>query len=94
MRKRLIQAAVVVGFVSGLLGVQNVTAFADAGSHAGCIGIETSSIAPAGTSDEFPGGVPELIAAIRTFGVPVGVVVRDVAKLHEGSHEACDEATE
>ena len=94
MRKRLIELSILVAIVGGIVGAQSTTALADAGSHASCLGFEASGIAPAGTSDEFPGGVPELIAVVRTFGVPVGVVVRDVAKLHEGSHEACDEATE
>src|SRR2546430_5695439 len=35
-------------------------ATADAGSHASCIGLEASGISPHGSSDEFPGGMPEL----------------------------------
>lgn len=76
------------------MGAQSVAALADAGPHASCLGFEASAIAPAGTSAEFPGGVPELLAVVRSFGVPIGVVYRDVAKLHEGSHEACDDVTE
>jgi len=95
MRKRMIELAIVVALAGGIVaGGQSVAALADAGPHASCLGFEASAIAPAGTSDEFPGGVPDLLAAVRTFGVPVGVIYRDVAKLHEGSHEACDEATE
>ena len=93
MRKRLIELTILVALAGGIVGAQSLTALADAGPHASCLGFEASAIAPAGTSDEFPGGVPELLAAVRTFGVPVGAVYGDVAKLHEGSHEACDEAT-
>ena len=93
MRKRLIQLTILAALAGGMVGVQNATALADAGPHASCIGFEASAIAPAGTSDEFLGGVPELLAAVRTFGVPVGVLYRDIAKLHLGSHEACDAAT-
>jgi hypothetical protein len=94
MRKRLIELTILVALAGGIVGAQSVTAVADAGPHASCLGFEASGIAPAGTSDEFPGGVTELLAAVRTFGVPIGYVYRDVAKLHEGSHGACDEATE
>ena len=94
MRKRLIELTILTALAGGIVGMQSVTALADAGPHASCVAFETSGISPAGTSDEFPGGVPELLAAVRTFGVPIGVVFRDVAKLQEGSHEACDEATE
>lgn len=94
MRKRLIELTLIAALAGGIVGAQSVGALADAGPNASCLGFEASAIAPAGTSDEFPGGVPELLAVVRTFGVPVGVVFRDVAKLHEGSHEACDEATE
>jgi hypothetical protein len=67
---------------------------AEAGGHASCIGIEVSAISPPGSSDEFPGGAPELIGFVRSEFGQVGPVVSFVAKLHEGSHEACDEATE
>jgi hypothetical protein len=66
-------------------------ALADAHGNAGCIGFEASGIAPAGSSDEFPGGVAELQAFLRdSFGPPTGAIVSGAAKLHLGSHEACD----
>jgi hypothetical protein len=40
--------------------------------------------------------VPELKAVINDAypGVPYGAIISTFAKLHEGSHEACDEASE
>jgi len=66
-------------------------AVADAQGNASCIGFEASGIAPAGSSEEFPGGMAELQAFLRdTFGHPTGAIVSDVAHQHLGSHEACD----
>ena len=66
-------------------------AVADAHSNASCIGFEASGIAPAGSSDEFPGGPAELQAFLReAFGHPTGAVVSEVARQHLGSHAACD----
>jgi hypothetical protein len=66
-------------------------AFADAHRNASCIGFEASSIAPRGSSDEFPGGPAELQAFLRhTFGHPTGAIISGAAKQHLGSHAACD----
>lgn len=72
------------------------TAFADAGPPASCLGHEASAISPPGSSEELPGGMPQLKAVISAEfpGVPLGLVYRSIAQLHEGSHEACDEALE
>jgi hypothetical protein len=90
----LISLVVVAGVQ--VIGIQ--TATADAGRHASCVGIETSSISPPGSSDEFPGGVPELMSAVHGLATDLnttpGAIVSTVAQLHEGSHAACDEATE
>ncbi len=69
-------------------------AAADAGSHASCVGIESSSISPPGSSDELPGGRAELAHFVKGLGGPPGATYSFIAKLQEGSHEACDEATE
>ena len=84
-------AALVAGFTFGASG----TAAAEAGDPASCVGHEASAISPPGSSDELPGGMPQLLAFIRDAfpGAPPGAVVRAVAQLHEGSHAACDEAT-
>jgi hypothetical protein len=80
------------GLTLGLAG----PAMADAQRSASCVGFEASSISPPGSSAEFTGGMPALRQWIgQTFpGVPPGAVLSTVAKLHEGSHEACDEALE
>ncbi|HEY3218588.1 MAG TPA: hypothetical protein VGK15_05840 [Candidatus Limnocylindria bacterium] len=74
------------------------TALAGSGGEpnaaASCLGQEAAGISPAGSTDEFPGGVPEVISFLRTTFGAAGPVISVVAKLHEGSHEACDEATE
>jgi hypothetical protein len=90
-----IVAGCVLGASSALLAAP---ASADAGSHASCVGIEASSISPKGSLEEFPGGMQELTAFVRglaaQLGVSPGAVISFVAGLHEGSHAACDEATE
>jgi hypothetical protein len=66
-------------------------AVAEAHGNASCIGFEASGIAPPGSSDEFPGGVAELQAFLHdNFPHQTGAIVRDTARLHLGSHEACD----
>src|SRR5947209_2881348 len=70
------------------------SAFAAAGTHASCMALEASNLSPPGSSDEVPGGMPEFNAFIReNFPGPKGGVNSEIAKLHAGSHEACDEAT-
>jgi hypothetical protein len=86
---------VLIGLVVGLMLLPSAAAFADAGTHASCIGLEASGVAAPGTSDEFPGGMAQLVSFIHTtFPGQQGAIFGSIAKLHEGSHEACDEATE
>ena len=69
------------------------SAFAAATTHASCMALEASNISPPGSSDEVPGGMPEFNAFIReNFPGPKGAVTTQIARLHTGSHEACDEA--
>ncbi len=95
---RSIAVTVVFGLTLGLSGIfalrttSPTTTFADAGSHASCIGIESSSISPPGSSDEFPGGRAEISHFLKSLGGPPGANVSGEAKLHLGSHEACDAA--
>jgi hypothetical protein len=94
----------IVGLGLGLsllanLGAAAPGAFArEASDRASCIGIELSAISPPGSSGEVPGGAPEFGRAVKAIagelGVPPGALYSFVAHLHEGSHEACDEATE
>ncbi len=93
-RRRQIQAvAAILAATTCVLVAGGQSALADASSHASCVGIEASAISPPGSSDELPGGMPELIAFVKGLGGPAGAVIGSLAKLHEGSHEACDEAT-
>ena len=89
MFKRISLGVVVVAAVLALGPVG--PAFADAQGNASCLGFEASGIAPAGSSDEFPGGMKELQAFLRdNVGHPTGAIVSEAAHLHLGSHEACD----
>jgi hypothetical protein len=90
------KAIVVIGILVGLMLLPAGAAFADAGSHgttpASCTGIESSSIAPKGSSDEFPGGRSQVNVVLRQAypGTPLGKILSEFSKLHAGSHEACD----
>src|SRR3989442_6276471 len=93
-RGRGAAVALAIALVAGLTLVTGPSAFGAAGSHASCMGLEASNISPPGSSDEVPGGMPEFNAFIReNFPGPKGAVNSEIAKLHAGSHEACDEAT-
>ena len=95
---RRVALTLVLGITFGLLCLlasrtaSPTTTFADAGSHASCIGIESSSVAPPGSTDEFPGGRAEISHFLKSLGGPPGANVSGEAKLHLGSHEACDTA--
>ncbi len=82
----------------GLLVAFSITpkgAAAAPNEHASCVAQEMEGISPPGSSDEFPGGAPQLVhEGILPLEGPPGAVFSFVAKLHEGSHEACDEALE
>jgi hypothetical protein len=86
---------------AALLLLGPTAAAADVGASestpASCIGIEAAAVSPPGSSDEVPGGVRDIKAFLDEFapGVPPGQALFSVAaQLHEGSHEACDEALE
>ncbi len=87
----LLSAALLAG-----IGSAAGTALADANGHASCLGIEASSVSPPGSSSEEPGGAAQLSSEVRSFagnlGLPPGALFSSIAMLHEGSHEACDEA--
>jgi hypothetical protein len=88
----------VVCFAVGalLLLVPAGAAFAEAGGPASCMGHESSGVSPPGSSEEIPDGRKGLNAFIKSEfpDAPPGAVMSTIAKLHEGSHEACDEALE
>ncbi len=60
---------------------------ASTASPASCVGHEASSVSPPGSSSEFPGGMSQIMPDLRA-------IVSFFARLHEGSHEACDAAVE
>lgn len=97
MRKRLLIGL----FTVGLFAATPMAASADVGSAdptpASCMGIEAAALSPPGSSEEVPGGLPGIRAFLREVapGVPPGQALFSlVARLHEGSHEVCDEAIE
>jgi len=95
MGKKIAVILIIVGILICVSLGQAVTSFAAGPSQqASCMGQEAAAISPPGSSEELPGGAPELKKFIDSLGVTPGVVYRTIAKLHEGSHEACDEALE
>jgi|SRR5438093_8903735 len=76
-------------------------AFGDVGTadptNASCMGIEAAALSPPGSSDEAPGGVPDIrsfLAAVAP-GTPPGLAFYSfAAHLHETSHVDCDKALE
>lgn len=99
IRERRTRIAAVLAASAGALVVAAPAAGAAGPSgHASCVGIELAAISPPGSLEEFPGGAPDLTAFVKAvaaeLGVSPGTIVSFVASLHEGSHEACDEATE
>jgi ABC-type sugar transport system substrate-binding protein len=93
-RRAILRSAGLVTAAVAALAMGVSPAGADASGHASCIGIEASSISPPGSSDEFPGGMNQLVHFVKDEAGKVGPVASAVARLHEGSHAACDEATE
>jgi hypothetical protein len=96
--RRLRVVLLALGMVLALALVPVSAAVAAPGEPTSCMGHEASDINPPGSNQEFPEGSVGLrdeVRAIAAFlGVPVGQVYRFIASLHEGSHEACDEALE
>ena len=97
MRRRLLFGVLTAAVLT--VAAPAGSAFADVGSasstRASCMGIEAAAISPPGSSAEAPGGVPDIKAFLDQVapGVPPGQAFFSVAaRLHEGSHEACDEA--
>ncbi len=95
-----IRAAVVVLIMVLLTIAPAGAAFAKASgaaaSPASCMGHEASGISPPGSLEEFPGGMPAFKAFVdeNFAGVPTGRIISQFARLHAGSHEACDAAVE
>ncbi len=81
-----------LALVGGLVLSHAGTASADAGGNASCMGFEASALSPPGSSDEAPGGVPDLVAFAQAQPGHPGDTFKFIASLKEGSHAACDAA--
>ena len=61
-----------------------------------CMGIESSSISPPGSSSEEPGGRVQFRDEIKElagqFNVPSGAIIAGFAHVHALSHDQCDAA--
>lgn len=93
----MIKKIATIGATAVLFAASALPAFAvGPAEQASCIGHEAAAISPKGSSEEFPDGMPGLKKFINdTFpGIPPGQIYKFIASLHEGSHEACDEALE
>jgi hypothetical protein len=80
-----------VAILCAALAFAAPTSFAAAPS-ASCMGHEASGVSPPGSSDEAPGGMKDLTTFFKANSSPPGAAYSYIASLHEGSHEACDEA--
>ena len=97
MNSMLTKAA--LGLICATLGAG---AFADPreGGRASCLGLEASDVSPPGSEDGTFSqlGMPGILAFIDTLigagvvGPTRGAAIAVLAKLREGSHEACDAA--
>jgi hypothetical protein len=90
---------VIAVLAAAILTLISVPASADVGdaesTPASCMGIEAAALSPPGSSDEAPGGVPDVKAFLDEVapGVAPGLAFfSGAARLHETSHEACDVA--
>lgn len=87
IRSAAVAAAAVCALATGA-----PIAAAESSGHASCLGIEASAISPPGSSDEFPGGLPEVVRFVKSLEGKFGPATSQFAQIHAGSHEACDAA--
>ena len=81
--------------LGGFAGSANADVGSSSNTPASCMGIEAAALSPPGSTDEAPGGMPDVRVFLKANfpGVPPGPAFYSfAAQLHEGSHEACDEA--
>ncbi len=93
MKRLAIVMLVGAGLAAFWAGGQSALAAGPVGP-ASCMGQEAAGVSPPGSSDEAPGGMPDLVAFIDALPGPPGATYKFIASLHEDSHEACDEALE
>ena len=87
----MVEVKRIVPVVAALALLASPAAFA-AAPPSSCMGQEASSLSPPGSTDEAPGGMPDLTGFAKANFSPPGTLFTTFAHLHEGSHEACDEA--
>jgi hypothetical protein len=89
-------AAGILLLIAGLALPAAALADNEPNGAASCMGIELAAISPPGSSDEEPGGASQFVSEVKGLaaeqGVSPGALFSFVASLHEGSHDACDEA--
>jgi len=93
-RYTCILAIVVAAGVLAMYATGEQASAKEPNGNASCAGQEAASISPPGSSEEVPGGMPELTEFLRGLEGSPGSTVSFIARLREGSHEACDEAIE
>jgi hypothetical protein len=93
------RAIVIPVLATAISLVLSAPASADVGgaesTPASCMGIEAAALSPPGSSEEAPGGVPDIKAFVDQAapGVPAGQAFFSLAgRTRAGSHEACDAA--
>jgi hypothetical protein len=94
--RRAVGAGAVLLLITGIVLPAAALADNEPNGAASCMGIEQAAISPPGSSDEEPGGSSQFVSEVKGLaaeqGVSPGALFSFVASLHEGSHEACDEA--
>jgi hypothetical protein len=90
MGKARIRVVVALASASLLAAGVAQSAMGDASGNASCVGIEASGVSPPGTSEEAPGGMAELVRNTKAEAGKFGPAVSAFARVHAGSHEACD----
>jgi hypothetical protein len=95
-RRRLTAVLLGIALAATLALMSAGTTLADAAGGASCMGQEASAISPPGSSAEIPTGLRGLKDFVDAAfpGVPPGAIFSAIARVHEASHEACDEALE
>lgn len=96
MKLKIIAAFFALTLVGGIALTPSSTAFADPeeGGPASCRGFEADAV-PAGSNSEEPNGQQSVLDMIDFFAALLGmnrgeVISQFLARLHLGSHEACD----
>jgi hypothetical protein len=95
LTRRLIQSAFLFSLLLAYDLAFSTPVLADANGPS-CMGIESSSISPPGSSPEETGGRVQFENEIKELAgqlnIPSGAVISGFARVHAGSHDLCDAA--